>query len=167
MNKPTIDPTAFIAPGAAVRGNVVIGPQVSVWYNAVIRSTEDEIRIGEGSNIQDNAVVHLDKGHQVTIGRQVTVGHGAIVHGCTIGDNTLIGMGAIILNDAKIGNNCIIGAGALVTQGKVIPDNSLVLGSPGKVVRQVTPAEILANTENALHYRNELLLYAEAEREAK
>ena len=164
MIKPQIDSTAFIAKGAAVYGNVTIKKEANVWYNATIRSVDDAIVIGEGTNIQDNAVVHTDKGYVVEIGSLVTIGHGAIIHGCSIGDNSLIGMGAIILNGAKIGNNCIVGAGALVTKNTIIPDNSLVLGSPAKVIRQVTPEEIQASIDNAKLYIEERLIYAENEK---
>ncbi|MGN1314027.1 MAG: gamma carbonic anhydrase family protein [Lachnospiraceae bacterium] len=156
---PVIDPSAFIARGAVVMGNVTLDKHVSIWYNATVRSSQDPIYIGEGSNIQDNAVLHVDKHYKVVLGKQVTVGHSAIVHGCEVDDNTLIGMGAIILNGAKIGKNCIIAAGALITQGAVIPDNSLVIGCPGKIVRQVTREDIESNIQNALHYIDEAKLY--------
>lgn len=160
MQKPNIDPSVFVAKGAVVLGNVTIAKDCSIWYNAAIRCTEAPITIGEGSNVQDNAVIHVAPDHPVTIGSYVTIGHGAIVHGCTIEDNALIGMGAIILNGAKIGKNCIIAAGALIPQNKVIPDNSLVMGSPGKIVRQVTEEEIQKNTENAKEYIKERLIYS-------
>lgn len=155
MKKATIDTSAFVAPGAAIYGDVIIGKDCSIWFHATVRGERAPIHIGDGSNIQDNCVVHVDAGHRVEIGRNVTVGHGAIVHGCKIGDNTLIGMGAIVLNGAVIGKNCIIGAGALVTQNTVIPDNSLVLGSPAKVKRSVTAEEAAANIINAGHYVEE------------
>ena len=167
MIKPQIDSTTFIAKGAAVYGNVTIKKEANVWYNATIRSIDDPIIIGEGTNIQDNAVIHTDKGYVVTIGSLVTIGHGAIIHGCTIGDNSLIGMGAIILNGVKIGNNCIIGAGALVTKNTIIPDNSLVLGSPAKIIRELTKDEIQANIDNAKLYIEESLIYSENEKEYK
>ena len=145
-----IHDTAFIAPGAVVLGDVTIGENSGIWYNAV-----DSIVIGRESNIQDNAVVHLGSGYPVEIGDHVTIGHGAIIHGCKIGDNTMIGMGAILMNGCKIGKNCIIGAGALVTQNVEIPDNSLVIGNPGKVKREVTKEEIRRNLENAQLYVEE------------
>lgn len=146
---------AFIAPGAAVLGDVTVAEDCGIWYNATVRGDRTHIRIGKGSNIQDNCVVHGDIGYPVTIGENVTIGHGAIIHGCTIEDNTLIGMGAILLNGCHIGKNCIVAAGALVTQNTVIPDNSLVLGSPGKVKREVTDEEIASNLENARVYVEE------------
>lgn len=164
MIKPKIDPTAFIANGAAIYGNVTIKQEANVWYNATIRSLDDPIIIGEGTNVQDNAVIHTDKGYQVSIGSLVTIGHGAIIHGCSIGDNSLIGMGAIILNGAQIGNNCIIGAGSLITKNTIIPDNSLVLGSPGKIVRQVTEEEIQGSIDNARLYIEERLIYQAEEK---
>lgn len=160
MLRPNIDPGAFIAKGAVVLGNVSIHKDCSIWYNATVRSTEAPITIGEGSNIQDNAVLHVDQNHPVSIGSYVTIGHGAIIHGCSIDDNSLIGMGAIILNGAKIGKNCIIAAGALIPQNKEIPDNSLVIGSPGKIIREVTEEEILKNRKNAENYITERFTYA-------
>ena len=153
--QPTIDPEAFIAEGAVVRGDVRIERNASIWYNAVLRGDVDSIAVGEGSNIQDGCVVHVDRGCPVRIGRNVTVGHGAIVHGCTIGDGTLIGMGAIILNGAAIGEGCIVGAGALVTQGKHIPSGTLVVGSPARTIRAVTPEEREHNLANAQLYIKE------------
>lgn len=160
MLKPKIDPSVFIAKGAVVLGDVTIAKECSIWYNATVRSTESYITIGEGSNVQDNAVIHVDHNHPTIIGSYVTIGHGAIIHGCTIDDNSLIGMGAIILNGAKIGKNCMIAAGALVPQNKEIPDNSLIMGSPGKIIRQVTEEEILKNRKNAENYIAERLTYA-------
>lgn len=160
MLKPNIDSSVFVAKGAVILGDVTVAKDCSIWYNATIRSTEAPIIIGEGSNVQDNAVIHVDFNHSTIIGSYVTIGHGAIIHGCTIEDNTLIGMGAIILNGAKIGKNCIIAAGALIPQNKIIPDNSLVMGSPGKVVRQVTEDEILKNKKNAEEYIKERITYA-------
>lgn len=159
IRQPQIHETAFIAPGAVVIGNVTVGADVGIWYNATVRGDRESIVIGRGSNIQDNAVVHLDSHHPVIIGENVTVGHGAIVHGCTVGDNTLIGMGAIIMNDARIGRNCIVGAGALVTQGTQVPDNSLILGNPAKIKRSVTEAEIAENLHNAAFYVEEAREY--------
>ena len=148
----TIHETAQIAKGAIVYGDIALGEKSSIWYNAVVRGDDGPIRIGNYSNIQDNCTVHLDAGGEVNIGDYVTIGHGAVVHGCTIGDRCLIGMGAIILNGAVIGENSIIGAGALITQGKEIPTGSMVFGNPGKVVRDVTEEEKNGIVENALHY---------------
>ena len=145
----------YIAEGAVVKGNVQMGEDVSIWYNATVRGDSAEIKIGDRTNVQDNAVIHVDTHYPTTIGNGVTIGHGAIVHGCTVGDNTLIGMGAILLNGAVIGKNCIIGAGALVTKNTVIPDYSLVMGSPGVRKRDVTAEEIEANKRNAKLYVEE------------
>ena len=142
----------FIAPNAAVIGDVNLAQDTSVWFSAVIRGDTDTLTIGARSNIQDNSVIHTDAGIAVTIGEGVTIGHGCIVHGCNIGDNTLIGMGCTILNKARIGANCIIGAHALITQGMEIPDNSLVMGVPGKIVRTLKPEEIERNRINAQIY---------------
>ncbi len=142
----------FIAPGAYVGGDVTLGNQIGIWYNAVVRGDSGSITIGDKSNVQDNCTIHTDPGYNVVIGEKVTIGHNAIVHGCTIGDNTIVGMGSILLNGAVIGKNCIIGAGALVTGKTVIPDNSLAFGNPAKVIRQLTDDEIESNHKNALHY---------------
>ena len=146
--KTNIHETAFVADGARIVGDVSVGSECGIWYNAVLRGDETSIVIGDRSNVQDNATVHGSPGFPVSVGDGVTIGHGAIVHGCSIGDNSLIGMGAIVLNGAKIGKDCIIGAGALVTQGKEIPDGSLVVGSPGRIKRSLTPEEIQGNTKN-------------------
>ena len=142
------DEQVLICPGAMVSGEVTLDKGVNVWYNAVIRGDDGAIHVGEGTNIQDNAVLH----EELTIGKGCTVGHSAIVHGCTVGDNTLIGMGAILLNGAKVGSNCIVGAGALVTGKMDAPDGSMILGSPAKVVRQLTEAEIESNRKSAQGY---------------
>ena len=150
-----IDKTVFIADGARVLGDVEIGKNSSVWFNAVIRADSNSIKIGERSNVQDNAVIHTSRDFGVVIGDNVTIGHGAIVHGCTVKNNVMIGMGAIVLNGAIVEENCIIGAGALVTQGKVIPAGSLVFGNPAKVVRSLTDSEISSITDNAASYVEE------------
>ncbi len=134
-----------ILPGARVSGDVVLSPGCSVWYNAVIRADESYIRIGPDTNIQDNVVCHTSRYNPLVLGAGVSVGHGAILHGCTVGDNTLIGMGSIVLDGAVIGKDCIIGAGSLVTGGTIIPDGSMVLGRPGKVTRPLRPEEIEGN----------------------
>lgn len=154
-SSPIAHPTARIAEGAVVRGRVTLGENVNIWYNAVLRGDVDAIEVGADTNVQDGCIVHEDFGCPVHIGCRVTVGHGAILHGCTIGDDTLIGMGAIVLNGARIGAGCIVGAGALVTQGAVVPDGSVVLGSPARVVRQVTAEELEHNRANARLYVEE------------
>jgi carbonic anhydrase/acetyltransferase-like protein (isoleucine patch superfamily) len=136
---PKIDPTAWIAAEAVLVGKVVIEAEANIWFGAVIRGDNEEIRVGAGSNVQENAVLHTDMGFPLVIGADCTIGHKAMLHGCTIGDGTLIGMGATILNGARIGKGCLIGACALVTEGKEIPDGSLVMGAPGKAVRVLDP----------------------------
>ena len=150
-----IDETAFVAEGARIIGDVSLKKDSSVWFNAVLRGDEEQIIIGEGSNIQDNCVVHCGPNCPTIVGKGVTVGHLALLHGCRIGDNTLIGMGSIVMNVAVIGNNCIIGAGSLITFGTVIPDNSMAFGRPAKVVRTVTPEEIASNRNDAAVYIRE------------
>lgn len=150
----------FIAPGAVCMGDVALGAGCSIWYHATVRADRAPISIGNGSNIQDNCVIHVDEGFPVTIGNYVTVGHGAILHGCQVGDGSLIGMGAIILNGAKIGRNCIVAAGALVTQNTEIPDGMLAMGSPAKVIRKLTEEEIASNRKNAEEYIEEAREYA-------
>ena len=136
--QPTMpDGFSFVAESASVIGNVIVGEDVGIWFGVVIRGDNDPITIGARSNIQDNCVIHTDPGAPVNIGEGCTIGHGAIIHGCNIGDNSLIGMGATILNHVKIGRNCLIGAGALIKERMEIPDNSLVVGSPGKIIRQI------------------------------
>lgn len=142
----------FIADTATVIGSVILENNVSIWFNTVLRGDNDIIHIGENTNIQDGSILHVDEGVPLTIGKNVTVGHKVMLHGCTIGNNTLIGMNAVILNHAKIGNNCIIGANALITEGKEIPDGSLVMGSPGKVIRPLTEQEIMTLQFSATHY---------------
>ncbi len=151
---PQIDPDAWIAPGCHIIGKVRLAPAVSVWFGAVLRGDNEPIEVGAGSNIQENAVLHTDWGYPLTIGAGCTIGHKAMLHGCVIGDNALIGMGATVLNGAVIGRDCLIGAGALVTEGKVIPDGSLVMGAPGRVVRQLDEAGIARLRASALSYQN-------------
>ena len=143
---------AYIAPTAQVMGSVRIGERSSVWYGTVIRGDESPIEIGKGSNVQDNCVVHSNPGGKCVIGDHVTVGHGCIIHGCSIGDETLVGMGAIIMDGAVIGKHCVIAAGALVTGGMQIPEGSMVMGSPAKIRRQLTEEEMARNMEYAEHY---------------
>ncbi len=150
--EPQIHDSCFIAESADVIGNVELNEGCSVWYGVVMRGDSDKITVGKNSNIQDNTVVHLDHNIPTTIGEHVTIGHGAIVHGCTIKNDVLVGMGAIILNGAVIEENVMIGAGALIPPGKVIPSGSLVVGSPGKIVRTLTDTEIENIRKSALHY---------------
>lgn len=137
---PQIDATAWVAPDANLIGRVVLEAEASVWFGVTMRGDNEEIRVGRGSNVQENCVLHTDIGFPLVIGADCTIGHKAMLHGCIIGDGTLIGMGATILNGAKIGRGCLIGAGALVTEGKEIPDGSLVMGAPGRVVRELDAA---------------------------
>ena len=143
---------SFIAPSASLIGNIDIGEDASVWFGVVIRGDNENISLGRSSNIQDNSVVHTDPGYPVNIGEGSTIGHNAIIHGCTIGNNSLVGMGAKILNGAIIGNNCLIGAGALITQDKNIPDNSIVMGAPGKIIRQLDDVMIKTLAKSAEIY---------------
>ena len=142
----------FIADNATVIGSVVLEHNASIWFNAVLRGDNDVITVGENSNVQDGSVLHTDGGFPLTIGKNVTIGHKVMLHGCIIGDNSLIGINAVVLNGAKIGKNCLIGANALIPEGKVIPDGSLVMGSPGKVVREMSADQIKGLELSALHY---------------
>jgi carbonic anhydrase/acetyltransferase-like protein (isoleucine patch superfamily) len=155
-------PSGFIAPNATVLGSVTIRENVSVWFGAVIRADKDNIFIGESSNVQDNAVIHTSKGFPTDIGKQVSIGHGAILHGCRIRDRVLVGMGAIVLNGAVVGEDSILGAGTVVTEGAVIPPGSLVLGVPGKVIRPTTPEQIKSIVHNAESYVELALRYRNA-----
>jgi len=155
-HKPQIHDDSWVAPDANLIGQVVVEQGASVWFGCTIRADHEEIRVGEGSNVQENCVMHIDAGYPLIIGQNCTIGHKVMLHGCTIGDNTLIGMGAIVLNGAKIGKNCLIGAGALITENKEIPDNSLVMGSPGKVVRGVDAALAEKLRQSALHYQENM-----------
>ena len=152
----------WVAPDANVIGNVYLAKDASVWFNCTIRGDNEPITIGEGSNVQDGSIIHTDPGFPCTVGKFVTVGHMAMLHGCEIGDGTLVGIGSVILNGAKIGKNCIIGAKSLITENKEIPDNSLVVGSPGKIIRQVTEEEKKAVFENTKHYQDNWKKYSKA-----
>lgn len=152
IKKTVCEENVWVAPGARLMGHVTVGRDSSIWYNAVVRGDEASISIGKGSNIQDNCVIHADHGDVCSVGDGTTIGHSAIIHGCRVGDNTVIGMGSIVLNGAEIGNNCIIGAGSLVTQNTRIPDGMLAFGRPAKPVRPLSPEEIEKNRENANHY---------------
>lgn len=153
---PSLDPSAFVAAGARIVGDVTLGPGASVWYNAVLRGDSDAIRVGAGSNLQDNVSVHVDSGHGVSIGENVSVGHNAVVHGCSIGDGSLIGMGSVVLTGAVIGEGCLVAGGAVVLEGSVIPPGSLVAGVPAKVRRELTAEERAAILRNAEAYRSHL-----------
>jgi carbonic anhydrase/acetyltransferase-like protein (isoleucine patch superfamily) len=151
-NAPVVPATAYVAEGATVIGRVTLGEHATVWPGAVIRADDDTITIGARSNIQDGAVLHVDPGVPMTIGSDVTVGHLATLHGCTIGDGSLVGLGAIVYNKAVIGRDCLIGAGAIVTEGKTFPDRSLVVGAPAKLVRELDDAAIAGLRSNVEAY---------------
>ncbi len=155
-HSPQIADDTWIAPDANLIGKVIVEEAASIWFGTTIRADHEEIRIGAGTNVQENCVMHIDAGFPLTIGTGCTIGHKVMLHGCTIGDNTLIGMGATVLNGAKIGKNCLIGAGALITEGKDIPDGSLVMGMPGKVVRQLDEDAIQGLRVSALHYQDNM-----------
>lgn len=150
----------WIAAESVVAGRVRVGRDVGIWFGAVLRAEDEWITLGEGTNVQDGCVLHVDPGFPLDIGRNCTIGHRAIVHGCTIGDNTLIGMGSTVLNGARIGRNCLIGANCLITENKVIPDNSLVMGAPGKVIRELDEAAIKGLTRSAEGYQARWRQYA-------
>jgi carbonic anhydrase/acetyltransferase-like protein (isoleucine patch superfamily) len=151
--RPQIDPTAWVAPTAVLIGNVIVGPRANIWFGAVLRGDNEPIVVGEGSNIQENSVLHTDMGSPLTIGANCTIGHKAMLHGCTIADGSLIGMGATLLNGAKIGAGSLVGACALVTEGKEIPPGSLVMGAPAKVVRELDAAAQARLLKSAEGYR--------------
>ena len=150
--KPIVHPSAWVADNAQVMGSVTLAEDVSVWFGVVIRGDTSTISVGKGSNVQDNSVLHADEGMPLVIGEGVTVGHQVMLHGCTVGNNSLIGIGAIVLNGAKIGNNCLVGAGALVTEGKEFPDGSMIIGSPAKAVRMLSVEQIEGLKMSAKHY---------------
>ncbi len=158
-HRPAIDETAWVAPDANVIGQVILGPAVSVWFGSTLRGDNEPITLGQGTNVQENCVFHTDPGFPVSVGRNCTIGHKAMIHGCSIGDETMVGMGATILNGARIGRNCLIGACALVTEGKEIPDGSLVLGTPGKVVRQLDDEAIEGLRLAAARYQERAAVY--------
>jgi carbonic anhydrase/acetyltransferase-like protein (isoleucine patch superfamily) len=149
---PRMAESAWVADNAQVMGNVVLGEDSSVWFGTTVRGDTETITIGRGSNIQDGSVLHADVGMPLTIGDRVTVGHQVMLHGCTVGDESLIGIGAIVLNGAKIGKNCLVGAGSLVTEGKEFPDGSMIMGSPAKVVRSLSPEQMEGLRQSAQHY---------------
>jgi carbonic anhydrase/acetyltransferase-like protein (isoleucine patch superfamily) len=146
------DGDCFVADSARVIGRVRLHARTSVWFNAVLRGDNELIEIGEGSNVQDNCTLHTDEGFPLSVGENCIVGHNVILHGCTIADNVLIGMGAVVMNGARIGRNCVVGAGAIVTEGKTVPDYSLILGAPARVVRTLDPKASAGLFEGAAHY---------------
>jgi len=149
---PEVHPSAWVAESAEVIGQVTLAENASVWYGAVLRGDNDRISIGPDSNVQEGCVLHTDRGQPLVIGQGVTVGHQAMLHGCTIGDHTLIGIQSVVLNGARIGRHCIVGAGALVTEGKEFPDGVLIVGAPAKVARELTPEQIAGLKASATHY---------------
>ncbi len=160
--KPKISGENWVAPNATIIGDVTLEKNTSIWFNAVLRGDCDNIIVGEGSNVQDGSVLHTDPGYPLILGKNITIGHMVMLHGCSIGDNSLIGIGAVILNNVKIGKNCIVGAKALITENKEIPDNSLVVGSPGRVIRKVTEEEKKAISENTKHYQDNWKKYSQS-----
>lgn len=150
--EPVLDPTAWVADSATVLGRVVLGEQSSVWYGAVLRGDTDTLRIGRRSNVQDASVLHTDPGFELVLGDDVTVGHQVMLHGCHVGDGSLIGIQSVILNGARIGRHCLVGAGSLVTEGKSFPDGSMIMGRPAKVVRELTPEQIDGLKRSAARY---------------
>ncbi|GAA4334739.1 gamma carbonic anhydrase family protein [Variovorax defluvii] len=151
---PQLGPGAYVADNAQVIGSVILGENASIWFGVVARGDSDTLTIGRNTNIQDLSMLHADAGVPLTIGENVTVGHHVVLHGCTVGDNSLIGIGAVVLNKARIGRNCIVGAGSVVTEGKEFPDNSLIIGAPAKVVRTLDAAAAEKLRHNAEHYVN-------------
>lgn len=156
---PDLHPDTWVAPDANVIGRVRLGAGASVWFTATLRGDNEWIEVGAGSNVQEGSTLHTDIGYPLVVGRDCTIGHNVILHGCTIGDETLIGMGAVVLNGARIGRNCLIGAGALITEGKEIPDGSLVMGSPGKVVRALDEAAVARLRASARSYQDNMRRY--------
>lgn len=149
---PEVHPTAWVAESADVMGKVSLGENASVWYGAVLRGDNDRITVGANSNVQDGSVLHTDNGVPLTIGQNVTIGHQVMLHGCTIGDGSLVGIQSVVLNGARIGKNCLVGAGSLVTEGKEFPDGVLIVGSPAKVVRELSPEQIAGLQRSARYY---------------
>jgi carbonic anhydrase/acetyltransferase-like protein (isoleucine patch superfamily) len=158
--QPTVSASAFVAPDATLVGDVQLGEHASVWFQAVARGDNEPIRVGARSNVQEGAVLHADPGYPLTIGERVTVGHQAMLHGCSIGDGSLIGIQAVVLNGAKIGKHCLVGAGAIVTERKEFPDRSLILGAPAKVVRELTDQDVAMLEASAADYAKRAALFA-------
>ncbi len=156
---PDIDRGAYVAPGATLIGSVVMECEASVWFGVVIRADNDQIKIGAGSNVQDNSVLHSDPGFPISIGQRVTVGHSVMLHGCAIGDNSLIGIGSTVMNGAVIGENCIVGAGALITEGKTFPDGSLIIGTPAKTIRPLSEEQIAGLAHASQSYIDKIAKY--------
>lgn len=150
--KPDIAATAWVADSAQVMGSVTLAEGASVWFGAVLRGDNERITIGKNSNVQDGSIIHTDRGYPATLGDNVTVGHRVVLHGCTVGEGSLIGIGSVVLNGAKIGRNCLVGACALVTEGKEFPDGSMIIGSPARVLRMLTPEQIEGMQRGAPHY---------------
>jgi carbonic anhydrase/acetyltransferase-like protein (isoleucine patch superfamily) len=158
--QPELGPNAWVADSAQVIGKVHLAENANVWFGTVIRGDSEHIRIGRNTNVQDASVLHADPGVPLTLGDNVTIGHQVMLHGCTVGDGTLIGIGAVVLNNAKIGKHCLVGAGSLVTEGKEFPDGSMILGSPAKVVKQLSPEQIAGLQRVAQHYVDNAKLFA-------
>jgi len=159
---PRLGRDVYVAPNATVIGDVELGAEVSIWFGAVLRGDVERLTIGGRSNVQDNSVLHSDPGSPLTLGEGVTVGHRVILHGCTVGDGALIGMGATVLNDARIGRNCLVGANALITEGKEFADGMLIVGSPARVIRPLTPAELVRLAESAKRYAERGKIYGKS-----
>lgn len=157
--RPVLGPGAFVAPGSTVVGDVVLGAEASVWFGAVLRGDVEQLTVGARSNIQDNSVLHADPGAPLRLGDDVTVGHMVMLHGCQVGDRSLIGIGAVVMNHARIGANCIVGAKSLVTEGKTYPDGVLIIGAPARVIRELSAAEIAGLKESAARYVQRAALY--------
>lgn len=157
--EPQVAASSFIAPTATLIGAVTIQEDASVWFGAILRADVDQIQIGSGTNVQDGTVIHCDAGYPAIVGREVTIGHSCVIHGCTIGDHSLIGMGSTILNGARLGENCLVGAGSLITEGKEFPAGSVIMGRPAKVVRTATEADLAIIRSGAVHYRENSLRY--------
>jgi carbonic anhydrase/acetyltransferase-like protein (isoleucine patch superfamily) len=157
---PSVDASAFVAPDATLVGDVRMGPQASIWFQAVARGDNEPITIGAQSNVQEGAVLHADPGYPLTIGERVTIGHQAMVHGCTIGEGSLIGIQAVVLNGAKIGKHCLVGAGAVITERKEFPDRSLILGAPARVARQLTDEDVQRLERTAAGYAERSAVFA-------
>jgi carbonic anhydrase/acetyltransferase-like protein (isoleucine patch superfamily) len=164
--KPSVAESAYVSSAATIIGDVLVADKSSVWPGAVVRGDNDRITVGRGSNVQDGAILHADANHPLSVGEGVSIGHAAVVHGCTIGNGSLIGIHATILNDAVIGKNCIVAAGAVIPEGKIFPDRSLILGAPGKVVRQLTDDEVNGILANAAEYVSKASMYKAELRES-